>query len=286
MVVTKILEGTLPSGNTTLTFTDSNIPNSLIRVYSTNADVYPASLSVSSNTLTITYEAQASTLYVAVELVKEGLEVVDDVITDDATKALSAKQGLYLKGLIDNLGAPSIAELTDVEISEAAEGDILVYNSGDWINMANNITNLNDVEVADIEDGQVLAWDEAESVFKNVDMSGSGSISYSTTESVIGTWVNGKPVYQKTIEFGALPNNTTKEVAHGISNLARIVSLTGAATNTTTRTSIPIPFVHRSTISTQVQIAITDTQIQIVTATNQSAYNETYITLQYTKTTD
>lgn len=35
---------------------------------------------------------------------------------------------------------------------------------------------------------------------------------YSTTEQVVGTWKNGKPLYRKVVPFGALPNNTTKEI--------------------------------------------------------------------------
>lgn len=33
---------------------------------------------------------------------------------------------------------------------------------------------------------------------------------YSSTEQRIGTWINEKPLYRQTINFGALPNNTTK----------------------------------------------------------------------------
>lgn len=40
-------------------------------------------------------------------------------------------------------------------------------------------------------------------------------ITYSTTEQLTGdVWIDGKPKYRKTINIGALPNNTTKTVAH------------------------------------------------------------------------
>lgn len=42
---------------------------------------------------------------------------------------------------------------------------------------------------------------------------------YSTTEQVIGTWIDGKPLYRKVIQLTTLPNNTTKTFAHSISNL-------------------------------------------------------------------
>lgn len=286
MVVTKILEGTLVSGNTTLTFTDSDIPNSLIRVYSTNADVYPASLSVTSNTLTITYEAQSSTLYVAVELVKEGLEVIDDVTTNDGTKALSAKQGLYLKGLIDNLGAPSIGELTDVTISSPSDGDVLVYNNGSWINMGNNITNLNDVDVDDIEDGQVLAWDDNDSKFKNVDMS--GDISYSTSEQAIGTWVDGKTIYQKCVDFGSLPNNNTKTVAHDIEYIDTLIDVRFFAYDSARTNFLPFNFCaavvanNLQDIRYQTSGYVTKDNIRVDTRVDRSGYSG-YVILQYTK---
>ena len=41
---------------------------------------------------------------------------------------------------------------------------------------------------------------------------------YSTTETVVGEY-NGKPLYRKIVNFGALPNNTTKEVTHNIPNI-------------------------------------------------------------------
>lgn len=42
--------------------------------------------------------------------------------------------------------------------------------------------------------------------------SGGGEINYSTTEHVIGTWIDGKTLYEKTVDCGALPNNDTKNI--------------------------------------------------------------------------
>lgn len=36
---------------------------------------------------------------------------------------------------------------------------------------------------------------------------------FSTNEQVVGTWINGKPLYRKVVPFGALPNNATKEIS-------------------------------------------------------------------------
>lgn len=112
-------------------------------------------------------------------------------------------------------------------------------------------------------------------------------IIYSETEREIGVWTDGKPLYQKTIDFGALPNNTTKTVAHNISNLERIVEIKGAASYPTAGANIAIPYVvnQTTTIGLQTQMNINDTNITITTKDNISMYSG-YVTLQYTKTTD
>ena len=48
------------------------------------------------------------------------------------------------------------------------------------------------------------------------------SLIYSTEEQLIGAWFDGKPLYQKTIDFGNLPNATNKSVAHGVANVDNI----------------------------------------------------------------
>lgn len=103
MLVSKILETTLTAGQTSVTFTDSDIPNSLIRIYSNDTSLMYTAATLTGTSLTITYEAQTSNKNIAVELVKAGVDIVDNVTTNDATKALSAKQGKVLKDAIDGI---------------------------------------------------------------------------------------------------------------------------------------------------------------------------------------
>ena len=42
---------------------------------------------------------------------------------------------------------------------------------------------------------------------------------YSSNEQRVGTWVNGKPLYQKTIEFTVVGNNNYQRYDHGIDNI-------------------------------------------------------------------
>ena len=45
---------------------------------------------------------------------------------------------------------------------------------------------------------------------------------YSEEEQVVGTWLDGKTLYRKIVNFGAFPNNSSKEVAHNITNLSQV----------------------------------------------------------------
>jgi len=103
---------------------------------------------------------------------------------------------------------------------------------------------------------------------------------YSTTEKVVGTWIDGRPVYQKTVDCGTLPNNTTKTVVHGISNLDFIVELCGSAKRPSDNTYIKLPD------SPGQDLYVQGANINIGTNSNKSGYTSTYVTIQYTKTTD
>ena len=167
-LVSKILETTLAAGSTSVTFTDSDIPNSLIRVYSSDSNIIPESRILSGTSLTVVYAPQTNAIGVAVEIVKQGLDIVDDLTSTNTDKALSAKQGKTLKDLIDSI----------------PEGKV-------------NISDMNDVDITDIEDGQVLAWDTVTEKFVNANQSGGNITNYVTNETLIGTWIDGKNLYRQ-----------------------------------------------------------------------------------------
>ena len=107
---------------------------------------------------------------------------------------------------------------------------------------------------------------------------------YSTEEIVVGKWIDGKPIYRKTVICGALPNATTKNVSHGISDLDYVVNYKGIAKNPTVNYYIPINYTAQTdTIS---YCFISKDNISIYCAVDRTSYTETYVTLEYTKTTD
>lgn len=110
---------------------------------------------------------------------------------------------------------------------------------------------------------------------------------YSTDEQVVGTWIDGKPLYQKTVDCGALPNNATKEVDHNISNLERVININGyAMASNISNGYVTLPLVMANNVGSQIMLLANATKIRIGTKTDQTAYTESYVTLQYTKTTD
>ena len=47
---------------------------------------------------------------------------------------------------------------------------------------------------------------------------------YSNAEQFTGSyWIDGKKIYEKTINIGALPNNNVKTVSHGINQIDRLL---------------------------------------------------------------
>lgn len=94
-------------------------------------------------------------------------------------------------------------------------------------------------------------------------------VEYRTTERYLG-----KPVYVKAVNFGALPNNAVKQVAHGISNLQFAISVTGESNGDNLIGNMYITYVH-----------IGYTNITIKTNANRSGTSATVL-IKYTKTTD
>lgn len=126
---------------------------------------------------------------------------------------------------------------------------------------------------------------------KTTDTAGSGTwtpqgvpaVHYSTNEQVVGTWIDGNTIYEKTIDFGALPNNTTKSVSHGISNLDDIIELRGMARSTTIYLPIPHTGIIQGGINYGLELSANYTDVNIYSNSDRTSFNA-YITIKYTKT--
>lgn len=88
-----------------------------------------------------------------------------------------------------------------------------------------------------------------------------------------------KSVYRMVVAFGALPNTTTKSVAHNISGWNSSFRLThayGAATDPTGLQALSIP-------NDGILLRISQLDVNITTTSNLSSYTDTTIVIEYTK---
>ena len=121
-----------------------------------------------------------------------------------------------------------------------------------------------------------------------VDVFSSGGTSLTTSDTFSATetltnkvWINGKPIYRKTISCGALPNNTTKNIAHGITGMTEITDIYGISNNGSSW--INLPFVNPANIIYCHEIAADFTNIILVTASDRTQFTVNYVTIEYTK---
>lgn len=108
---------------------------------------------------------------------------------------------------------------------------------------------------------------------------------YSTTETTTGNkWIDGSPIYAKTISVGPLPNKTSKSVTHGITGMTNLIRAEAYAKNSSSTAFISID--HPISLTTGqygISFDITNTNISISASTNLSAYTSAYVTIFYTK---
>jgi hypothetical protein len=97
-------------------------------------------------------------------------------------------------------------------------------------------------------------------------------------EESAGSW---RPIYKKSVDVGALPNAVLKTVAHNISNLSKVVKITGSADDGTNQ--ITIPRANPDTFT--IDCYITSANINIDSNANVSSFSG-IVAIEYTKTTD
>ena len=105
---------------------------------------------------------------------------------------------------------------------------------------------------------------------------------YSTTEQIVGTWIDGKTLYEKTVNFGALPNATTKTVAHNITGVDHIWIYEGWAENSDNGFTNMLSLAT-SSLNNQWYFGVTPTEVQCWTGSNRTVYDTCYVVLHYTK---
>lgn len=109
---------------------------------------------------------------------------------------------------------------------------------------------------------------------------------YSETETRTNkVWIDGKPIYRKVVDCGALPNNTTKNVDANIADMDAVVGITGFSSSSTS--TITLPYIYDSSTYIEFYFNKTNSRVIIKASFNASTYYTTsYAIIEYTKTTD
>lgn len=112
---------------------------------------------------------------------------------------------------------------------------------------------------------------------------------YSTTEQRVGTWLNGKPLYQKTIS-GTVPTTgtagtyVTQDISYNVQNIEFVFDYAKFIVSQDESEIIPIPYFTNSNY--QVKCVLFKNSVNLVNGIpTYNGYNF-YLTIRYTKTTD
>lgn len=183
-------------------------------------------------------------------------------------------------------GSSSLAGLSDVNLTTPTDGQVLTYDgiNSEWVN-ANPSGGGDSVSWTQLQaSGTKIAEIDINGTTTNVyaPSGGGGSQNYSTTEQVVGSWIDGRPVYQKSfVSTSAL--SSYQAISHGISAFDDLVKAECILRDSTKSWQVPM-----TTDQYNAELEITPTEIRIYL--NNDFVNAStggyFITLQYTKTTD
>lgn len=110
------------------------------------------------------------------------------------------------------------------------------------------------------------------------------TLGFGIPETFTGQYLNSKPIYQKMISVGALPNNTMKSISTGITDADYVWVDMENSFAFNSGASYPIPYVDPKTVANSIGVRITNNGATVIvsTGTNWSTYSGG-ITLRYTK---
>lgn len=137
----------------------------------------------------------------------DGIDITGTVISTDGFQ--EGDMSDVIPALPTPVTAQDLDDLGDVVITTPTNGQVLEYDSASskWVNSngggggASSLDDLTDVEITTPGTGQTLIYDGANNEWVNGDITSGITITkgdlYSTSESIVGQWIDQKPLYQK-----------------------------------------------------------------------------------------
>lgn len=101
----------------------------------------------------------------------------------------------------------STDEVTEITVDDSGALDFTQFTPpSQMASGVSELANLDDVNFTNPQDGDVFVYDGTAGKWKN----GSAGHEYSTTEKVVGTWVDGRPLYEKVVTINNPSNGWTQ----------------------------------------------------------------------------
>ena len=108
---------------------------------------------------------------------------------------------------------------------------------------------------------------------------------YSTDEHVVGTWIDGKPIYEKTISGSFTLTSASGYTLANVSFTSEISNVEKVISHIIYVGELQLPYVHGSA-SHNIGCNVTSSQLEFRCGTSQTGTKTYRATLQYTKTTN
>jgi len=104
------------------------------------------------------------------------------------------------------------------------------------------------------------------------------------TTSLSATPSDFRQTYRKVINFGALPNAGTTNIAHGITVDANTIftRIYGVANNQAGTSYLPLPYAS-TTLINGIELSVDNTNVTIIIGIDRTAYTITYVILEWVK---
>lgn len=115
----------------------------------------------------------------------------------------------------------------------------------------------------------------------NIFMGGGGK--YSTNEQIIGEQIDGKPIYRKVVQITSPTSDASFDM--GLNNVDFIIGLYGCMINSNNDATIFNP-TYSNSFTIYYKYDTNKLNQYYITSSPQAHNRTTYITIEYTKTTD
>lgn len=138
-----------------------------------------------------------------------------------------------------------------------------------------------EVAITNPQEGQVIRYNATSEQWEN----GDDYHVYSTDERVVGKWIDGKPIYEKTISGSFTLTSGSGYTYANVSITSEISNIETVISHVIYVETLQLPYVH-GTSSRNIGCNVTSSELEFRCGTNQTGTKTYRATLQYTKTTD